>query len=668
MRKFTLLLSILLFAGFLTAQQKDFYWNNTNSNQELSFEKTTLTRSAQVWNAELTANKVAELQSKGSKGTFMYQGFEGTTFPPAGWTKYSPDGGTGWERLTAGTSPIPGWQGGTVTTAPVGGGVGTAFCTWTTGGTSYNDQWLVSAQYTSVQTGDSLTFWMKKFSDQYIDLVEIKLSTTNNQMASFTTTIATVNYALADTGWVYYSYSLDAYAGSDIYIAWHEHVNDNQNDGAAIFLDNVKIGQPPANDVGALSVDMPAMIQPGSVNPMATVMNFGSAAQTFDVEMTITGGYTSTKTVTNLAPNGSQQVTFDPWNPTVGNYTVDVCTQLTGDVDTTNNCASKNIQVVDLPNLKVYCYIAVDPTGFLPNGPAYFYLSQPDVIMSLADQSADDPVYAATWGPMKKWYGIAGTQLITIDTITGARTVIGNATPNNPADESWTGISFDFSTNTLYGVTYNGSAAVLYTINHATGNATMLGISPGKLIINLACNLAGQLYGVDIGADEICSINKTNGVATSIGGIGLNANYAQTMEFDRANDVCYYLSYNDILGGQLRVVDVVNGGSTVLGDLLGGSEVTGLAIPYYGPVGINENTSENIEYNVYPNPARDYVFVTSSSTIKTVKLINYVGQTVLELPVNDNNVKINTSSFGTGIYFLQMEDENGVSTRKIAIE
>lgn len=666
MKKFTLLLSVLLFAGFLTAQQKDFSWKSSNANQELSFEKAIATKSPAFINAQQLANLIAESQSKGTKGTYMFEGFEGATFPPAGWVKYSPDAGSGWERQVAGATPISGWTGGTVTTAPIGGGIGVAFCTYSTGGATSNNQWLVTPQYTSVQTGDSLTFWMNKYFD-YADIVDIKLSTTGNQMADFTTNIATINFTSTDTGWVYYSYPLSVYAGSDIYIAFNEHVVDNVNDGDAIFLDNVAIGTPPPNDVGALSVDIPAMVQPGSLNPMATIMNFGSAAQTFDVEMVI-GTYTSTKTVTSLSPNTSTQVTFDPWNPTVGDYTVNVCTQLAGDVDPNNDCTSRMIKVMDLPNLKVYAYIALDPSGFLPAGPAYFFLNDPSIVLSIADQSADDPIYAGTWGPGKKWYGIAGVQLVTIDTVTGNRTVIGNSIPNNPADESWTGISFDFSTNTLYGITYNGSAAVLYTINHNTGAATMKGISPGKLIINLACNLAGQLFGVDIGSDEFCSINKATGVGTTIGPLGVSANYAQTMEFDRKNDVCYYLSYNDVLGGQLRIVDVMTGGTTLLGDLLGGSEVTGLAIPYYGPVGIDDVTTADVEFSVYPNPARDYVYVTSNTTINTVKLINYVGQTIMEMPVNSDNVKINTSSFGTGIYFLQMEGENGVTTRKIAIE
>jgi len=168
------------------------------------------------------------------------ESFEDVTFPPAGWVKYSPDGGTGWERITVGTTPVPGWTGGTVTATPDGlGGNAMAFCTWTTGGASANDQWLVSTQ-TSVYSGDSLSFWIKKMF-QYADYAEVLISTTDNQIASFTNTLVAVTYAVNDTGWVKYTESLDTYAGQDIYIAWRETVDDNYNDGAALFVDLVKL-------------------------------------------------------------------------------------------------------------------------------------------------------------------------------------------------------------------------------------------------------------------------------------------------------------------------------------------------------------------------------------------------------------------------------------------
>ena len=68
-----------------------------------------------------------------------------------------------------------------------------------------------------------------------------------------------------------------------------------------------------ANDVGTVSIDMAYQYGPGTIIPQATVKNYGTATNTFNVQMTITGGYTSTKTVTNLAPGATQQVTFDNW-------------------------------------------------------------------------------------------------------------------------------------------------------------------------------------------------------------------------------------------------------------------------------------------------------------------------------------------------------------------
>ena len=61
--------------------------------------------------------------------------------------------------------------------------------------------------------------------------------------------------------------------------------------------------------------------------------------------MTITGGYTSTQSVSSLAPGASQQVTFANWNPALGDYSVKVYTQLAADADASNDTLTKNVNV-----------------------------------------------------------------------------------------------------------------------------------------------------------------------------------------------------------------------------------------------------------------------------------------------------------------------------------
>ncbi|MHC1708372.1 MAG: choice-of-anchor J domain-containing protein [Bacteroidales bacterium] len=171
--------------------------------------------------------------------TSISESFEGT-FPPSGWALYSPDGGTGWNQQTVGTTPIPGWNGGVVTPTPNGtGGTKMAFATWSTGGASANDQWLVTPQIT-VSTNYNLFFYVRKFG-AYMDVLDVKVSTTTNQIAAFTQTLGTLTWSATDSGWATQSYSLAAYAGQNIYIAFNEHVDDNFNDGAAVFIDLVQV-------------------------------------------------------------------------------------------------------------------------------------------------------------------------------------------------------------------------------------------------------------------------------------------------------------------------------------------------------------------------------------------------------------------------------------------
>lgn len=166
------------------------------------------------------------------------ESFEGS-FPPACWAVESPDGGTGWATIAAGVSPLPGWTGGTMTT-PVGGGNNAAYATWNTGGATSNDQWLITPKI-SVQTSQALTFWVF-WNGGYQDNLDVKVSTTTNSSASFTTTLFTTDTTQLLAGdWTQFTVPLTSYSGQDVYFAFNEHVADNFNDGAFIGLDLVNV-------------------------------------------------------------------------------------------------------------------------------------------------------------------------------------------------------------------------------------------------------------------------------------------------------------------------------------------------------------------------------------------------------------------------------------------
>lgn len=185
----------------------------------------------------------------------LSESFEGTTFPPAGWLKISPDGGSGWNRQLNGTTPVPGWTGGRITVPP-GGGNAVAFCTWNTGGSSSNNQWLVTPRITNVGPNDSLKFWVRYWPNSYADTVEIRISTTGTNVGDFTTLVAVLAFPRTpDTNWTQYRYRLASFVpvGSNIYIAFREKVADNINEGASISLDLVEVTAPAAGGCTTIS-------------------------------------------------------------------------------------------------------------------------------------------------------------------------------------------------------------------------------------------------------------------------------------------------------------------------------------------------------------------------------------------------------------------------------
>lgn len=98
---------------------------------------------------------------------------------------------------------------------------------------------------------------------------------------------------------------------------------------------------PDTNDVGTVSIDITSPLPWNTtLAPLATVTNFGTVMETFDVTCDIEpGGYSSTENVVDLAPGDSVQVTFTPdfTFAMEDTYTVTVYTELGGDMDTSND-------------------------------------------------------------------------------------------------------------------------------------------------------------------------------------------------------------------------------------------------------------------------------------------------------------------------------------------
>ncbi len=84
-------------------------------------------------------------------------------------------------------------------------------------------------------------------------------------------------------------------------------------------------------------------------------------------------------------------------------------------------------------------------------------------------------------------------------------------------------------------------------------------------------------------------------------------------------------------------------------------------------VGIDDPVA-NGEISIYPNPATDEVNIQTSGNLKQVKITNYNGQVILHKVVDGRSVKINTSVYSTGVYFIEISTDNGIATEKLIIK
>jgi hypothetical protein len=78
-------------------------------------------------------------------------------------------------------------------------------------------------------------------------------------------------------------------------------------------------------------------------------------------------------------------------------------------------------------------------------------------------------------------------------------------------------------------------------------------------------------------------------------------------------------------------------------------------------------TLNGVETKWYPNPASNWVTVACNSMIKSISILNAMGQTVFTTHVNAESVILDSSTLSAGIYFVKVDTDKGVHGGKLVI-
>lgn len=80
---------------------------------------------------------------------------------------------------------------------------------------------------------------------------------------------------------------------------------------------------------------------------------------------------------------------------------------------------------------------------------------------------------------------------------------------------------------------------------------------------------------------------------------------------------------------------------------------------------VDENATKNVQ--IYPNPTSG-VIVIKAEMMNGIEVFNSLGQMFLVKDVENDEVSLDLSSFGSGIYFISILTENGNFVRKINVK
>lgn len=261
--------------------------------------------------------------------------------------------------------------------------------------TLQNDDWIITKKL-FVVAGDSLTFWHSIQSSAYPESLYVKVGTTNNPNSGGWTNLAVIYDQ--STSWKYKKYSLSAYAGQQIFIAF---VNRSK-DAFSIYIDDITGPQivRPDYDLALVSFyqftglslqplaqnysnekkryeriiesestgfrqseinltrykanTLPENIELNNIYIRTVVRNFGTLTTNYNVYWSISGAVQPTVQGNNVQPQKKDSVTLLYSPPSRGTYLVNGSLSVGGDEYPLNNSAKFRMLVYPNAFSKTY--------------------------------------------------------------------------------------------------------------------------------------------------------------------------------------------------------------------------------------------------------------------------------------------------------------------------
>ncbi len=617
---------------------------------------------------------------------------------PATWTLYNVD------NLTPNTNVAyvnKAWVSRIKTDAkgqPVtGDSVATSTSWYTPAGVS-ND-WLVSPSFNVTSANMILRWEAKGSSSSYADGYEVRISTTGNAVADFST-VAYSTAAENTDKFINRYINLSAYNGQSIRIAFR----NNSNDKELLFIDNVRVYVPVSADLNVTDVT-PITGSPtdyevtgGALSLGGTVFNNGiNPVTSFIVKYQQGANAPVSNTVSgvNIAPFSSGDFSCSnkyTMPGVLGNYPIKMWVELPGDVDNTNDSINTSVTAVSFkPTKKILVEEATGTwCGWCPRGAVYMdslahtYSSA----FTLVAVHNNDPMTVTAYDA---FMGTALTAFKTgypsvyvdrremldpselLDVYNNEKDYFGFATMTvADMNAPGFGLSVKVSVKPALDLTGDYRLALLLTEDEVQGNSSDTKWDQHNYYSSTQANLplvgAGhnwQTSGSTIAGEDMRYQFVGRAILPSAAGAPgslpatMTAGTTYDYTFNTTVPQPYFRQNMHVSALLIRNAD---------GAVLNSAEMT-------MPLGISNIAAGVQRMNVYPNPATDITHIAFNLDEKAnvqVHVINAIGQVVNTIAEQHyekgaQQISINTANLPAGIYTIKLQTEKGSLTQQLAI-
>lgn len=219
--------------------------------------------------------------------------------------------------------------------------------------------------------------------------------------------------------------------------------------------------------------------------------------------------------------------------------------------------------------------VFADNTG-VPTGPVTVNLAE-GTIASIAEVNTQSVWMIGGDFVDDTWYAVAyhpsNAALFIVDPANGDMEFLG------AMGESITGLAYNVTNNIMYASGVVDDKSYLFTVDINTGEISNIGLIIPGLIIGIAADNDGNLFGINLSDNSLYAINPSTGEGTLIGDLGVAINFAQDIAYDRNNEVLYGTLYEEVLEiGGFYEINTHTGYATLIHHFV--AELAGFGIPY----------------------------------------------------------------------------------------